>query len=100
MAHHGGDELLEPVEEVRRRAREDRNGVGALLAELDAGTAVAVTRAFSQCFQLANVAEQRHRSRELRTLRRRTAGRCAWSWNGWRRRFRTAQRTRPSARAE
>ena len=69
IAHHGGQELLELVEEVRRRVRDDRDGVGALLAELDAGTAVAVTRAFSQYFQLANVAEQRHRSRELRNLR-------------------------------
>jgi phosphoenolpyruvate carboxylase len=79
IAAHGGPELLALVEDVRRSAREaaQRNGTGAadgaavaaLLAGLDAGTAVALARAFSQYFQLANLAEQLHRSRELRMLR-------------------------------
>src|SRR6185312_13678581 len=73
LAHHGGPELLELVEEVRRLSRKAPESGSAeitqLLSGLDTGTAVALTRAFSQYFQLANTAEQLHRSRELRTLR-------------------------------
>jgi phosphoenolpyruvate carboxylase len=73
LAHHGGPELLELVEEVRRLSRKAPESgeaeITQLLAGLDSGTAVALTRAFSQYFQLANTAEQLHRSRELRTLR-------------------------------
>ncbi|WP_308257921.1 phosphoenolpyruvate carboxylase [Pseudonocardia lacus] len=70
LAHHGGPELLELVEQVRGLSRAavaagDDTGVTALLRGLDAGTAVSLTRAFSQYFQLANIAEQRHRAREL-----------------------------------
>jgi phosphoenolpyruvate carboxylase len=73
LAHHGGPELLELVEEVRRLSRQAPESgeaeITKLLSGLDTGTAVALTRAFSQYFQLANTAEQLHRSRELRTLR-------------------------------
>ena len=73
LAHHGGPELLELVEEVRRLSRQAPESGGAeitnLLSGLDSGTAVALSRAFSQYFQLANTAEQLHRSRELRSLR-------------------------------
>ena len=73
LAHHGGPELLDLVEEVRRLSRKAPESgeaeITQLLAGLDSGTAVALTRAFSQYFQLANTAEQLHRSRELRTLR-------------------------------
>ena len=73
LAHHGGLELLELVEEVRRLSRQAPESGGAeithLLSGLDTGTSVALSRAFSQYFQLANTAEQLHRSRELRTLR-------------------------------
>ena len=73
LAHHGGPELLELVEEVRRLSRAAPGSDGAevtrLLSGLDSGTAVALSRAFSQYFQLANTAEQLHRSRELRELR-------------------------------
>ncbi len=73
LAHHGGAELLELVEEVRRLSRQTPQSGGAeittLLRGLDAGTAVALSRAFSQYFQLANIAEQLHRSRELRAER-------------------------------
>ncbi len=73
LAHHGGPELLELVEQVRRLSRQAPESGGAeitnALSGLDSGTAVALSRAFSQYFQLANTAEQLHRSRELRTLR-------------------------------
>ncbi len=61
LVHHGGPELLDLVEQVRRMARE--GDVADVLRGLDAGTAVALARAFSQYFQLANIAEQRHRDR-------------------------------------
>ena len=54
LVHHGGPELLELVEQVRRLSRSavagDEGGdaeVTRLLAGLDTGTAVALTRAFS-----------------------------------------------------
>jgi phosphoenolpyruvate carboxylase len=63
---HGGPELLELVEQVRRLSRSPEDGeVTRVLSGLDAGTAVSLARAFSQYFQLANIAEQRHRAREL-----------------------------------
>src|SRR3954464_14814876 len=70
LAHHGGPELLELVERVRRLSRSavqagDDAEITALLRGLDTGTAVSLVRAFSQYFQLANIAEQRHRAREL-----------------------------------
>ena len=71
LAHHGGPELLELVEQVRRLSRSavaaggDDAEVTTLLSGLDTGTAVSLARAFSQYFQLANIAEQRHRAREL-----------------------------------
>ena len=73
LAHHGGPELLELVEQVRRLSRQAPESGGAeitnALSGLDSGTAVALSRAFSLYFQLANTAEQLHRSRELRSLR-------------------------------
>jgi phosphoenolpyruvate carboxylase len=70
LAEHGGDELLELVERVRKLARTGaEEELTAALAEVDSGTALALTRAFSQYFQLANIAEQLHRSRELTQLR-------------------------------
>ncbi len=76
VAHQGGPQLLELIEEVRTlsRAALEEDGaataeINRVLSELDAGTAVVLARAFSQYFQLANIAEQVHRSRELRTLR-------------------------------
>ncbi|WP_226370070.1 phosphoenolpyruvate carboxylase [Pseudonocardia oceani] len=63
LVHHGGPELLELVEQVRHGSRD--GDAQALLSGLDAGTAVALARAFSQYFQLANIAEQRHRAKEI-----------------------------------
>ncbi|MFP5019376.1 phosphoenolpyruvate carboxylase [Pseudonocardia phyllosphaerae] len=75
LADEAGPEVLELVEQVRQAARDSARGeagpdaVAALLDGVDTGTAVLLARAFSQYFQLANVAEQLHRSRELRALR-------------------------------
>ena len=79
LTQHGGPPLLELVERVRRLSREaagaGRSADGSaraaadeldrLLAGVDAGTAAQLARAFATFFQLANVAEQEHRSREI-----------------------------------
>ncbi|HYZ37028.1 MAG TPA: phosphoenolpyruvate carboxylase, partial [Pseudonocardiaceae bacterium] len=70
LVRHGGKELLELVEQVRGLARsalqDGSTEIRSLLSALDVGTAVQLARAFSAYFQLANVAEQVHRSREQR----------------------------------
>jgi phosphoenolpyruvate carboxylase len=70
LVRQGGEELLKLVEEVRRLARvtlaDGSVEIRSLLSTLDIGTAVQLARAFSIYFQLANVAEQLHRSREQR----------------------------------
>jgi phosphoenolpyruvate carboxylase len=76
LTQHGGRELLELVERIRRLSRQaatDDNGDGAaattqlddLLGDVDPGTATQLARAFSTFFLLANVAEQLHRYREI-----------------------------------
>ncbi|ANY10018.1 phosphoenolpyruvate carboxylase [Pseudonocardia sp. HH130630-07] len=75
LSDEAGPEVLALVEKVRQAARDSARGqagpdaVAALLDGIDTGTSVLLARAFSQYFQLANVAEQLHRSRELRALR-------------------------------
>jgi phosphoenolpyruvate carboxylase len=70
LVRHGGEELLKLVEQVRGLARAALPAgsaeIRSLLSTLDVGTAVQLARAFSTYFQLANVAEQLHRSREQR----------------------------------
>ncbi|MBV8994212.1 MAG: phosphoenolpyruvate carboxylase, partial [Pseudonocardiales bacterium] len=70
LIRHGGEELLKLVEQVRQLAKtaqqEGSAEIRSLLATLDVGTAVQLARTFSTYFQLANVAEQLHRSREQR----------------------------------
>jgi phosphoenolpyruvate carboxylase len=70
LVRHGGEELLKLVEQVRGLARavpqEGSVEIRSLLSTLDVGTAVQLARASSTYFQLANVAEQLHRSREQR----------------------------------
>jgi phosphoenolpyruvate carboxylase len=70
LVRQGGEELLKLVEQVRGLARavllEGSMEIRSLLSTLDVGTAVELARAFSTYFQLANVAEQLHRSREQR----------------------------------
>jgi phosphoenolpyruvate carboxylase len=74
---HGGPELLELVEEVRTLSRdaatgddESANRLDAVLAGVDPGTSIHLARAFTTFFLLANVAEQLHRSREIRAGQR------------------------------
>lgn len=82
---HGGARLLEAVEAMRLAAKKAREGRGAadrkkarktlgeLCESLDAATALDVTRAFTLYFQLVNLAEDVHRSRQL-SLRERECG--------------------------
>ncbi|MCH1865395.1 phosphoenolpyruvate carboxylase [Nocardioides sp. CFH 31398] len=66
LRRHEGDDLLDLVERVRRLARQpDDAELRAVLDEVDAPTAVVLARAFTGYFQLANVAEQLQRGREL-----------------------------------
>ena len=68
-----GEELLETVERLRRAtialrrspSAERRAGVVGIVDSLDGETAARVARAFTCYFQLANLAEERHRIREL-----------------------------------
>ncbi len=77
LVRQAGPEVLELVERVRRLARQSAAEAGGshtdelaeLLSELDVPTAVLLARSFSTFFQLANVAEQLHRSRELAARR-------------------------------
>jgi phosphoenolpyruvate carboxylase len=73
-----GSDVLALVEEVRSaskavRARADGSGARVLsgrLAAIETGTALQCARAFAAYFQLANIAEQVHRTAELRGQRR------------------------------
>ncbi|HMA47535.1 MAG TPA: phosphoenolpyruvate carboxylase, partial [Frankiaceae bacterium] len=67
LSRHEGPELLALVERVRALARDpgDRAELAGVLAGLDVPTAIALARAFTAYFQLANVSEQLHRAREL-----------------------------------
>jgi len=62
-----GPELLELVESVRKSVRE--GGGVEILEELSVDDSVQLVRAFSTYFNLANVAEQVHRSRVLAEVR-------------------------------
>ena len=68
-----GADALEKVEEIRKISRERRSGstetecqLTKLIAALDEPAARIITRAFSIFFDLANLAEDRHRVRILR----------------------------------
>ena len=69
-----GPQTLDRVEEIRKVSRDRRSGspnaeceLTELIAALDEPTARVVTRAFSVFFDLANLAEDRHRVRILRS---------------------------------
>ncbi|MEU6505015.1 phosphoenolpyruvate carboxylase [Streptomyces sp. NPDC046942] len=71
LARHEGPGLLALIENVRRLTREDGDATADLLRGLDLDTAARLVRAFATYFHLANVAEQVHRGRELRSVRER-----------------------------
>ncbi|MEU6344782.1 phosphoenolpyruvate carboxylase [Streptomyces sp. NPDC046977] len=69
LVRQEGQELLDLVEKVRALTRSDGEAAAALLGDTDLQTAAKLVRAFSTYFHLANVTEQVHRGRELRTRR-------------------------------
>jgi phosphoenolpyruvate carboxylase len=70
LVRQDGADLLDLVEQVRALARTDLDSTSDLLHSVDLTTAIALSRAFSTYFHLANVAEQVHRSRSQRDVRR------------------------------
>ncbi len=74
LVHHGGQELLEKVETIRKIAKELRqnynestyNELKAEMEKLERPMRRQVIRAFSKYFHLVNVAEQNHRIRRRR----------------------------------
>ena len=76
IARQEGPDLLALVEEVRAASKAERGapaneeGLAELLAGTAAPTAVRLARAFAAYFQLANIAEQVHRTAVLRRSRR------------------------------
>ena len=70
LAHHGGADLLDLVERVRVSVREDPAGASRIIDGLDLHDATLMARAFSVYFDLANVAEQVQRARDVRARRR------------------------------
>ncbi|HZH23374.1 MAG TPA: phosphoenolpyruvate carboxylase, partial [Solirubrobacteraceae bacterium] len=65
MTRQEGPELLDLFERARDLLARDRGAAAELLAELDTASATRLARAFATFFNLANVAEQVHRGREL-----------------------------------
>ncbi|MEV0113396.1 phosphoenolpyruvate carboxylase [Streptomyces sp. NPDC050844] len=64
-----GPELLELVKRIRQLVRENDETAAELLRAAGPETAAKLVRAFSTYFHLANVTEQVHRGRELRSAR-------------------------------
>ncbi|SHL98112.1 phosphoenolpyruvate carboxylase [Actinacidiphila paucisporea] len=69
LVRQEGQDLLDLVEKVRALTRSDGEAAAALLGDTDLETAAKLVRAFSTYFHLANVTEQVHRGRELRSRR-------------------------------
>lgn len=74
LVRHEGRALLDLVEEVRLLVREDQAAAAERLAAVDVETATQLARAFSVYFDLANVAEQVERSRDIARARRERGG--------------------------
>jgi phosphoenolpyruvate carboxylase len=64
-----GEQVFALVERLRRLVRDPAGSpdVDAMLGDVDGRTAALLARAFSTFFQLANLAEQVHRARDLHT---------------------------------
>ena len=73
LVRHEGADLLDLVEDVRMLSRDDASEAAERLMAVDVHTATRLARAFSVYFDLANVAEQVERSRDIVEARR-TAG--------------------------
>lgn len=70
LSAHGGPGLLEVVERVRAAVREDPDAATSIIDGLSLHDATMTARAFSIYFDLANVAEQVQRARDVRAARR------------------------------
>ena len=70
LTEHAGPGLLDVVERVRAAVREDPDAATPIIDGLDLHDATMMARAFSIYFDLANVAEQVQRARDVRTGRR------------------------------
>lgn len=74
LVRHEGTDLLDLVEDVRLLVREDQIAAAERLTSVDVATATHLARAFSVYFDLANVAEQVERSRDIVRARRERGG--------------------------
>lgn len=74
LARQEGRPLLDLVEEIRALVRQDPQAAADRLAAMDVTTGTKLARAFSTYFQLANITEQVHRSRDLRRRRAHDGG--------------------------
>ena len=74
LVRHDGPQMLDLVEDVRRLVREDQSAAAERLTSVDVATATQLARAFSVYFDLANVAEQVERSRDIVRARRERGG--------------------------
>ena len=74
LARQEGSDLLELVEEIRRTVRSDPGAAAARLSSIDLTTATLLARAYSIYFDLANIAEQVERSRDVLANRAASGG--------------------------
>ena len=74
LARQEGEATLDLVESMRALVREDPEAAAARIDELTLAESTTLARAFALYFQLANIAEQVHRSRALAKDRAETGG--------------------------
>lgn len=74
LVRHEGTWLLDLVERVRQASREDPAASTTIIDGTDLRSAMLLARAFSIYFDLANVAEQVQRARDVTTRRRAEGG--------------------------